>query len=556
MGKKPKHKKAKRTEKVKTRGIPDGLSKNFYWGILILVVLFTALIRIRLLSVPLERDEGEFAYMGQLILQGIPPYLISYNMKLPGIYAAYALIMSVFGESAEGIHLGFLIINAATIVLVFLLGKHLYDSYTGIIASAAFAVLSVSPSVLGTSAHATHFVLLPALGGIIIMLRATDSGKFKHLFWSGILLGISFIMKQPGIFFTIFAFFYFLFSLHRKPDIPFSLIMKQGLLFLFGAIVPFAMTIGILYGAGVLEKFWFWTYLYGKEYGSRVPFSMGLQIFLSQVPHIVGQFYLLWVIGGIGISAFLWDKTALTRVPFVLGFFVFSFLAVCPGLYFREHYFVLILPAVALLIGIGVNSLRRLILKFQSKFQWVPTILFLVFLFMGVYSYGSFFFELAPVQACRMMYGPNPFPESISIAEYVKARSKKEDKIAILGSEPQIYFYSNRHSATGYIYVYGLMENQKYALRMQLEMASEIEKVEPKYLIFVNIPTSWLANAGSERYILEWLREYLKKKFSLVGVVDILSSDKTEYRWDSEAANYAPRSPYFLCVYKNNTTGG
>ena len=89
---------------------------------------------------------------------------------------------------------------------------------------------------------------------------------------------------------------------------------------------------------------------------------------------------------------------------------------------------------------------------------------------------------------------------------------------------------------------------------MQKEMAKEIEKAHPKYLIFVNIPTSWLANPKSERYILKWLQEYLKNKFTLVGVVDILSSDRTEYRWDTEAANYVPRSPYFLCVYKNDGT--
>ena len=555
MGKKKKNKKAKRAEKVKTRCIPGGFSKNFYWVILILVVLFTASIRIRLLSIPLERDEGEFAYMGQLILQGIPPYLISYNMKLPGIYAAYALIMSVFGESAEGIHLGFLLINAVTVILVFLLGKRLYDSYTGLIASASFALLSVSPSVLGTSAHATHFVLLPALGGILLVVRATDSGRLKHLFYSGILLGISFLMKQPGLFFVIFAFLYFLFSLLRTHPFPLRIFMKQGSFFLLGAFFPFVCTVGVLYKAGVFEKFWFWTYSYAYEYGATIPLSLGLHILLNQISPVVDKFYLLWGMAGFGISALFWDKAVRIRVHFVLGFFVFSFLAVCPGLYFRPHYFVLILPAVSLLMGIGINSLRRLISKFQPNFRWVATILFLVLLFMGIYSYRSFFFELTPIQACRMMYGLNPFPESIRIAEYIKARSGKEDKIAILGSEPQIYFYSNRHSATGYIYVYSLMENQKYALRMQLEMASEIEKVEPKYLVFANIPPSWLANVRSERYIFEWLREYLEKKFSLVGVVDILSSDKTEYRWDSEAANYAPRSHYFLCVYQNKTVG-
>ena len=41
-------------------------------------------IRIRLLGIPLERDEGEYAYAGQLMLQGIPPYKLAYNMKFPG----------------------------------------------------------------------------------------------------------------------------------------------------------------------------------------------------------------------------------------------------------------------------------------------------------------------------------------------------------------------------------------------------------------------------------------------------------------------------------------
>lgn len=238
-------------------------------------------------------------------------------------------------------------------------------------------------------------------------------------------------------------------------------------------------------------------------------------------------------------------------MPFVVGFFVFSFLAVCPGLYFREHYFVFILPAVALLIGIGISSFKKLILRLRTKFQFIPTLLFLVAFFIGVVHYGTFFFKLTPFQVCRALYGDNPFPESIAIAEYIKTHSKEGVTIAVLGSEPQIYFYSKRHSATGHIYVYGLMEDQKYALRMQKEMAEEIEKMEPKYLIFVNIPASWVVDVRSEKYIFNWFEEYSKTKFTLVGVVDILSNDRTEYRWDDEALDYFPRSPYFLCIYRS-----
>src|ERR1700676_2959186 len=64
-----------------------------------LIILLIAGIRFRLRDFPLERDEGEYAYAGQLILQGIPPYQLAYNMKLPGTYGAYALIMAVFGQT-------------------------------------------------------------------------------------------------------------------------------------------------------------------------------------------------------------------------------------------------------------------------------------------------------------------------------------------------------------------------------------------------------------------------------------------------------------------------
>lgn len=58
---------------------------------LIVTVVATAAIRLRLLALPLERDEGEYAYAGQRILEGHPPYERLYNMKWPGTYYCYAL---------------------------------------------------------------------------------------------------------------------------------------------------------------------------------------------------------------------------------------------------------------------------------------------------------------------------------------------------------------------------------------------------------------------------------------------------------------------------------
>ena len=53
---------------------------------LLVVIAFLAIVRLRIASVALERVEGEYAYAGQLILQGVPPYRLVYNMKFPGVY--------------------------------------------------------------------------------------------------------------------------------------------------------------------------------------------------------------------------------------------------------------------------------------------------------------------------------------------------------------------------------------------------------------------------------------------------------------------------------------
>src|SRR5271165_7124980 len=120
---------------------------RWHFAVLLLVVVLFGAIRWRLADMPLERDEGEYAYAGQLILQGIPPYQMAYNMKLPGTYLAYAAILRVFGETATGIHLGLILVNGCATLLVFFLGRRLYGDLAGVAAAASFALLSTSEAV-------------------------------------------------------------------------------------------------------------------------------------------------------------------------------------------------------------------------------------------------------------------------------------------------------------------------------------------------------------------------------------------------------------------------
>jgi hypothetical protein len=525
------------------------------WLMVAIIIVIAAGFRLHLLDVPLERDEGEYAYAGQLILQGIPPYSHVYNMKLPGIYAAYALILTVFGQTHTGIHMGLLVINAVTILLVFLLAKYLTDSFAAVFAAAAFAVLSPARSLLGLSANAEHFVILFAVAGILLLLYAIDRNILGLLLAASILLGIAFLMKQHGAAFVVFAGLYLLFSqLRRRPFELNSFLLRAGL-FIIGVMLPFGITCLILWCVGVFERFWFWTFVYAREYVSEISVSAGLKELKSAIIPIVSSGVPIWILAGIGLVMLFLIKKIRNRASFIVGFLFFSFLSTCPGFYFRPHYFILMLPAVALLAGTGLFGMRQ-VLRGQKATIAKDLIVILVglaALFSTLYQQKDFLLAKDPDVVSRMTYGANPFPESLKIAEYIKANSSSDDTIVILGSEPQIFFYANRHSATSYVYVYPLMEPHPYALQMQKEMIQQIEAAKPKFLIFVNVPTSWVIRSTTEKPIFDWFNQYHRQYYRPVGIVDIVSSNQTIYRWNENAVEYKPRSKYWLMVFERKT---
>ena len=171
----------------------------------LLILLFVGFIRVRLRDMPLERDEGEYAYAGQLILQGIPPYKLAYNMKLPGTYFAYALGMAAFGQTVAGVHLTLLVVNGLTVIFIFLLARQLGGDLAGVIAAAGYGVMSVSPAVYGLAAHANHFVVLFAVPATWLLLKTGRDDCRGNLFISGSLYGLAFLMKQQGVCFGLFG---------------------------------------------------------------------------------------------------------------------------------------------------------------------------------------------------------------------------------------------------------------------------------------------------------------------------------------------------------------
>lgn len=489
--------------------------------------------RWRLLGVPFERDEGEYAYMGQLLLQGVPPYLQAYTMKLPGVSAVYAFFMVLFGQSVFGVHLGLLLVNLGGIVLTGLLARRLFNPHAALAAAAGYALLSVSQGVFGVFAHATHFVVLFALAGFLLLLRHLDSGRLPSLLAGGVCLGLAITMKQHAVFLAAFALLYYLWRLRRRPAGAGRQLPVSAGLFALAMAAPLLLLALALALAGVFPQFWFWTVRYASGYASSLSLGEGVAVFSRQFPRIAGPQFPLWLLAAAGAAAVL-ARPRLCRDRLLLfGLLVSSFLAICPGFYFREHYFVLLLPVVALLIGAAAAGAGELLAKVRPGWLAVavPCLLVALAAGYGIVRERVYLLQMPPQQVSRAIYGANPFPESLEVARYLRERTTADDRIAVLGSEPQIYFYAGRRSATGHLYMYGLMEDHRDAGRMQREMIAEIEAARPKYLVFVNVQTSWLARPQSPPVLFDWLDRYLPNFYETVGAADIYP-DRTVYNFD------------------------
>ena len=496
---------------------------------MLLAILLVVGCRVWRLDVPFERDEGEYAYMGQLMLQGVPPYSVAANMKLPGTYAAYAAIMAIFGESIRGVHSGFLLVNAGCVVLLYFVAKRWLGTIAGLASSASYAVLSVGAAVDGLWAHATHFVVLFALGATLLLLRWSDRPQALTLIGSGLLYGLAFLMKQPGIFFALFGGLYIVYA-GRK--------LHHLVVFAASALLPFGIACAILWRAGVFAKFWFWTFRYAVQYVSTKSLGDGIAACLRQGFAIVETNPLLCAAAGLGLFL-LWSRAEL-RPPAVAitGFLVLSWLAVCPGFYFRPHYFVLVLPAVAILTGVFAQPAR-------PATSW----LIVAGLAASIFIQRGYLFQMTPDEVVRDVYGLYPFSEAIPVANYVRAHTASTDRIAVIGSEPEIYFYSGRRSVTPYLYVDALIDEHPLVARMQQEYIDDVEAWKPQYLVFASCPPSWGTYKGRVPGLLSWAKPYYEQYYDRVGVADI-REDETVYKWDGDAASYRIESSDYVLVLK------
>jgi hypothetical protein len=167
---------------------------------------------------------------------------------------------------------------------------------------------------------------------------------------------------------------------------------------------------------------------------------------------------------------------------------------------------------------------------------------------------GKMWFGTTPAQLSKDLYGGNPFAEAVPIANYLKDHTSPTDTIAVLGSEPEVFFLSHRHSASGYIYMYALTEPQPKAPQMGRAFIWQIEKAKPKYVVSVNTGLSWFSLVMPESFrqaaaIQNWWANY-STNYNLVGAVKISQGKPSQFDWSESSLNPSAATNDDVLIYR------
>jgi len=485
----------------------------------LMVFTLALLARLRLVGLPFERDEGEYAYAGWLITKGVPPYLLAYNMKLPGVYLAYALIIAVAGSSSTAIHVGLLLVALLSTWFAYLFVRRVAEREVALLAAAASFLLAASPSVLGLAAHATHFVILCVLAGFVTLERASDSKLQRHWLLGGVLLGLSFLMKQHAAVLVALGIAW--------PWLRERYVWERGTLrprFLasvsiaLGVLLPIMLTVVWLAWAGVLGKALYWTVDYARAYVNQTSFSDGMWELYLKLRYVSRTSELLWRLSAIGFIVLWWRNRLLGQRLLLLA--LAAFFAVVPGLYFRPHYFIVLLPFVAIAAVMGTMALASwLAEKNKPLLAWLVVGVVLVAVFESTWRNFRPWFLRGPNEVLRQQYHAQPFPEAPLLGQFIAAHTGPADTIGVIGSEPELMAYAQRRSATGYLYLYPLLEAQPFAAQMEQEFIAELATAKPRLLLLYDDPGNFDGYARTPKALLDWALAFARTEYRLLAVM-------------------------------------
>lgn len=471
------------------------------------LILLAAAVRIPLLNVPLERDEGEYAYIAWRLGHNELPYRDWVDQKPPAIFWVYRAALALPLEPIRAVHFAALLFAAASACALFFLALRFMSRFWAFAAAALFTLLSADPFAQGTAANTEIFMLLPLILAQIAFLKAADNPRNVLLMLvCGALTGIAIAFKQvAAVNWFLLIGLYPIFAASEKR---------------WRNAVTFAIwSLGGLFAIAGIIALYFWTrhglsalignvFTHNLEYIGAMTWSDRLQFCAETLTRLARTETLVWIFAAAGLIALIVAGKGKWFL-FLAGWLMTSMIGVSASGYFFPHYFQQLLPSLALTGVFGAQWLSELR---PWRSSWIPRALFgLLLVVLPLKVLWPFWFSYTPADAVRTIYPGNFFAEMPEFAARIAQVTSPEQRVFVFGAEPELLFYAQRVSATRYIFLFPLYGPYRNAHEKQIAAADEIQRAAPAAAIYV--PNDLFFNPSSDQYFTDWSFSYMQQNF-------------------------------------------
>jgi 4-amino-4-deoxy-L-arabinose transferase-like glycosyltransferase len=405
------------------------------------IILLTVVIRLPSLMHPRAIDsEAMYSVVADEIVDGGRPYADAVERKPPLLFWTYAAIFKVTGKfNWMALHFVAVVWTLCAMAGLYAIGSELFDFNTGLIAALFYSVFQPWWTWKNLSFDGEMLMNLPIIWAWTIAFRRSASRVRPELFPAGALLGAAFLLKQPAAIAAVPLGVYLLLPSYRASRnlTPTNSIIQATMLTL-GFFVALGSVAIILWKQGILDDAFYWT------------------IADHDVPHVFwhkGMVNTLTFLGAclplmIGSIMSCRDKSGIwsgktAERTALLGLLAASAIGSAAGARFYAHYYVQLIPPLALLAA-----------PYYARL-WSRTILPLHWILRPKVTYAWLALTVVAF-SIRHWTGLAPQRVPFEAGRYLLTHSAPADRIFVWGQSSEIYLDSHRRPACRYITTFPL----------------------------------------------------------------------------------------------------
>jgi 4-amino-4-deoxy-L-arabinose transferase-like glycosyltransferase len=379
-------------------------------------------------------DENMYSVVANAIVDGGRPYIDVVDRKPPLLFWTYAAVFEAAGEfNWKALHEVAVVWTLLTMAGLYVIGARLFNRETGLIAALLYSVFQPWGNFKDLAFNGEVLMNLPIVWAWAIGFRRSSSPVRPELLASGALLCAGFLLKQPAAIAAVPLGIYLLLPSYRRArGVSWTVSITHATLLTIGFFATLGGVAVVLWKQNILGGAFYWTV---EDHSiPHVFWTKGVLVTLvflgACLPLAIGA-----AMGARRDSALWRDKSAERTA--LLGLLVVSVIGVSAGARFYPHYYIQLIPPLALLaapfyaqLWSGERRAPYWLLRPKITYIWLT---------LTVITFSVIHWKTHLSQS-QLSEGE----------EYISRHSTPDDRIFVWGQRARIYLNTRRRPACRY----------------------------------------------------------------------------------------------------------